>query len=132
MRCTASVSPAWTLVSPCGDLIEWKMERATRGGVRDNDLDAAMNAARARADHSHSRFCRKSNGDGNVSLLSVVSTWKMRTPLSASSRPMRQFEECSAEWSWSMNERLCCMVWTLWWWRRLRYDASPVATLLCP
>jgi hypothetical protein len=26
-----------------------------------------------------------------------------------------------------MNERLCCMVRTLWWWRRLRYDARPVA-----
>ena len=23
---------------------------------------------------------------------------------------MRQFDECSSEWCWSMNERLCCMV----------------------
>ncbi len=33
---------------------------------------------------------------------------------------MRQFEVCSSELWRSMNERLCCIVRTLWWWRMLR------------
>ena len=36
------------------------------------------------------------------------------------SRPIRQFDECSSERCWSMNERLWVMVRALWWWRRLR------------
>jgi hypothetical protein len=62
----------------------------------------------------------------------VVSIWKIFTPLFRSTSPMRQFDECSSEACWSMNERLCCMVRTLWWWRRLRYDDRPVAVDLWP
>ena len=43
-------------------------------------------------------------------VFSVVSIWKMVTPLSAMSLPMRQLEEWSSERCWSMNDRLCCMV----------------------
>src|SRR2546423_13460004 len=98
-----------------GDLMLWKMLWATRLGARSIDLDTARNAARSRGDHSHSRFCKKLNCDGKVSVLSVVSIWKTLTPDSAITRPMRQLDECSSERCWSMNERLCCMVRTLWW-----------------
>ena len=79
----------------------------------------ARKLARSRSVHSHSRFCRKPNWLGKVSVLSVVSIWKTFTPASAMSRPIRQFEVCSSEWCMSMNERLCCIVRTLWWWRML-------------
>ena len=108
------------------------MGRASRDGDFSRLLATARYDARSRAFHSHSRFCRKSNGEGNVSLLTVVSIWKILTPSAFSSWPIRQFDECSSERCWSMNEVLRCMVRTLWWWRRLRYDASPVATLLWP
>ena len=66
--------------------------------------------ARSRAVHSHSRRCRKAICAGKVSLLRVVSIWKTLTPLAAISRPMRQFDECSSECSWSMKEREWRMV----------------------
>ncbi len=80
------------------------------------------NATRSRAVHSHSRFCSTLIGPSvpNTLLLIVVSIWKTFTPASRSTLPMRQFDECSSEWWRSMNERLCCIVFTLWWWRRLR------------
>ena len=82
----------------------------------------ARKAARSRAVHSHSRFCSTDIGPDlpNVSLLSVVSIWKIFTPASRSTLPIRQFELCSSELCRSMKLRLCRMVWTLWWWRRLR------------
>ena len=40
----------------------------------------------------------------NVSLLSVVSIWKIFTPASRRTSPMRQFEWCSSEWCRSMND----------------------------
>src|SRR5204863_4261547 len=101
-------------------------------GARSRLLETPTNEARSRAFHSHSRFCRKANCDGKVSLLSVVSIWKTLTPTFLMNRPMRQLEECSSDLCWSMNDRLCCMVRTLWWCRRERYDARPVATLLWP
>src|SRR5689334_2056561 len=107
--------------------MEWKILRARRGGVRLRLAVVARNVARSRAFHSHSRFDNISKGDGNVSVLSVVSIWKILTPASRITWPIRQFDECSSERSWSMNERECCIVWTLWWWRRLRYEARPVA-----
>ena len=58
--------------------------------------------------------------EGNVSLLSVVSIWKIFTPDSAMSRPMRQFDECSSEAGWSMKDFEWRIVCGLWWWRRLR------------
>src|SRR6476659_4723225 len=99
----------------CGDLMPWKMLRANRLGVRSRDFDTATDEARSRADHSHSRFCRNENCDGKVSLFSVVSIWKTLTPLLAINRPMRQLDECSSDRCWSMNDRLCCIVRTLWW-----------------
>ena len=76
--------------------------------------------ARSRTFHSHSRFWRKANEEGKVSVLSVVSIWKILTPASAMNRPMRQFELCSSEAGASMKERECCMVCGLWWWRSER------------
>ena len=54
------------------------------------------------------------------SLLSVVSIWKIFTPASRITLPMRQLELCSSdEWrSMKLVDRR--MVDTLWWWRRLR------------
>src|SRR5579884_2044791 len=118
-RCTASTSPAWTLDILWGDLIDMKIERARRSGVRSRLLLAARKLARSLIPHSHSRFWRNENAWGNVSELRVVSIWKILTPLSAISRPMRQLDECNSERAWSMKLRLCCMVRTLWWWRRL-------------
>ena len=55
-----------------------------------------------------------------MSLLSVVSIWKIFTPDSAMRRPMRQLAECSSEAGWSMKDFECRIVCGLWWWRRLR------------
>ncbi len=63
----------------------------------------------------------------NVSVLSVVSIWKIFTSALRSTSPMRQFELCSSLLWRSMKLRLCCIVRTLWWCRSERYDASPVA-----
>ena len=82
-------------------------------------------------DHSHSRFIRKSYGDGNTSLLSVVSIWKMLR-CSLSSRPIRQAEWCRCDFLWSMNECERTIVLALWWWRSDLYDASPIGTDLWP
>ena len=60
-------------------------------------------------------------------MLTVVSIWKTFTPLSRSTFPIRQFDEWSSLWWRSMNDRLCCIVWTLWWCRSDLYDARPVA-----
>ena len=87
----------------------------------------ATYVARSRGDHSHSRLARKPNGSGKMSVLSVVSIWKTLTPASWMTWPMRQFEWCSSLRCRSMNDRDCCIVETLWWWRRLRYEARPVA-----
>ena len=38
---TASTSPACTEVSACGDRMEWKIWRATRGGVLASAADVA-------------------------------------------------------------------------------------------
>src|SRR5215210_7621176 len=122
---TASTSPACTLVIFWGDLMPWKMVRAMRGGTRSRLLAVARYDARSRADHSHSRFCRKANWLGNVSELRVVSIWKIFTA-PASRRPMRHVELCSSELGGSMNDRLCCIPVTLWWCLRLRYDEMPV------
>ena len=62
-----------------------------------------------------------------MSVLRVVSIWKTLTPASVMTLPSRQLEWCSSLWCWSMNERDCRIVETLWWWRRLRYEARPVA-----
>ena len=53
-------------------------------------------------------------GSPNVSLLSVVSIWKIFTPASRRTLPIRQLELCSSEWCRSMKLRLCCIVVTLW------------------
>ena len=60
--------------------MEWKICRARRGGTLDSAVDVAAKEARSRRDHSHSRFWRNAKFDGNVSLLSVVSIWKIFTP----------------------------------------------------
>ncbi len=75
---------------------------------------------RSRVDHSHSRFWSRASGPWrpNVSLLTVVSIWKIFTPASRRTLPIRQFDACRAEFSWSMNERELDIVWTLWWCRR--------------
>jgi len=78
--CTASVSPACTEVIWCGPSMLWKILRANLIGVRFNDLVVATKVARSRAVHSHSRFDRKSNGAGNMSVFSVVSIWKIFGP----------------------------------------------------
>ena len=88
-----------------GRLIDCRIWRASRAGVRARAADVAVKVARSRSDHSHSRFCRKPNWPGKVSVLRVVSIWKTLTPLAAMSRPMRQFEEWSSEAGASMNER---------------------------
>ena len=74
----------------------WKIFRASLIGVRFNDLVVARNVARSRAFHSHSRLLRKSNGAGNMSVLSVVSIWKIFGPLSFSTLPSRHTLVCSA------------------------------------
>src|ERR1700721_2552970 len=107
---TASTSPACTEGRAWGERREGKIWRARRAGVMDNALDVAAYEARSRSDHSHSRFCRKPKFDGNVSLLSVVSIWKIFTPDSAMRRPMRQLAECSSEAGWSMNDFECRIV----------------------
>ena len=56
---TASTSPACTDVMAWGDLMEWKIWRATRAGVAASAAEVAAKVARSRTDHSHSRFWRK-------------------------------------------------------------------------
>ena len=97
----------------------WKIDRLSRDGVRSRAFDDAMKLARSRAFHSHSRFCRKPNGSGNASLFRVVSIWKILTPESLMTLPMRQFDECSSDLWRSMNEREFRIVFTLWWLFRL-------------
>jgi hypothetical protein len=60
-------------------------------------------------------------------VFSVVSIWKIFTPASRMTLPMRQLALCSSLRCWSMKLREWVMVRTLWWWRRLLYDARPVA-----
>src|SRR5580700_1537128 len=117
---TASTSPACTEVKACGERMEWNTWRASRGGVLDRAADVAAYVARSRSPHSHSRFWRNWKLDGKVSLLSVVSIWKIFTPDSAMSRPIRQLDECSSDDGWSMNDVEWRIVCGLWWWRRLR------------
>ena len=76
----------------CGDSIEWKIFRASFTGVRLSALVVARYVARSLAPHSHSRLERNSKGAGNVSVLIVVSIWKILGPLSLSTLPIRQFE----------------------------------------
>ena len=54
-----------------------------------------------------------------MSVLRVVSIWKIFTPASAMKRPMRQFDECSSDAGASMNDLECVMVCGLWWCLRL-------------
>src|SRR5690606_9620469 len=85
--------------------------------------------ARSRAVHSHSRFRRIDSGPEvpDASLSSGVSIRKTFTPLLRSTSPLHQLAECSwLPWP-PMNELLGCIGRTLWWWRRDRYEASPVA-----
>ena len=72
--------------------------------------------------HSHSRLFRKPRFDGNVSEFRVVSIWKILTPLSASTRPIRFTESLIALWPsrGSMYDLECSIVFTLWWCFRLR------------
>ena len=91
---------------------------------------AARNFAWSLSVHSHSRLFRNSNGDGNWSLLRVLSTWNTRTVSAAAGASGREW--CIAEFGGSLNERESRSVWTLWWCRRLLYDASPTATDLAP
>src|ERR1700737_1879175 len=95
--CAASTSPACTLVMRWGALIDWKIERTILTGARSIDLLTARKEALSLAVHSHSRFCRKANDDGKVSVLRVVSIWNTLRPLAAISRPIRQLDECRAE-----------------------------------
>src|SRR4051812_6384327 len=129
--CTASVSPAVTPVMPYGAVNPWKILRLAFAGARFSARFVASIVAWSRIDHSHSRLLKKSYGAGNTSLLSVVSIVKIFRWL-ASMRPMRHADECSAEFSGSINDRECTIVWLLWWWRRLLYDASPTGTDLWP
>ena len=100
-----------------GDLIEWKIWRARRGGTFPRAPDDAAYEARSSRFHSHSRFCRNSKLLGKVSVFSVVSIWKILTPASAMKRPMRQFDECSSDAGASMKDFECSMVCGLWWCR---------------
>jgi hypothetical protein len=91
-------------------------------GMRSRPAFMAMKVARSRMVHSHSRFWSIDMGpdEPKVSLLSVVSIWKIFTPASRITLPMRQLALCSSEWWRSMKLRDSSMVRTLWWWRRLR------------
>ena len=53
-----------------------------RGGARSFAFFAAIIRPWSDALHSHSRLFRKPRFDGNVSEFSVVSIWKILTPLS--------------------------------------------------
>ena len=94
--------------------MDWKILRRMRAGVRFSAAEDATNLARSRAFHSHSRLPRKSNADGKVSLLTVVSIWKIFGPCFFMISPMRQLLLCSSLLCWSMNERLFSMVCVLW------------------
>ena len=95
---------------------------------------AAIIRAWSLAPHSHSRLLRKPRFDGNVSEFTVVSIWKIFTPASRSTRPMRFTESLIALWPsrGSMYDFECSIVCTLWWCLRLLYPARPTATDLWP
>ena len=94
-----------------------KTFRLADDGITSRPAFMARNCMRSRVDHSHSRFWSRAKGPSRpkVSLLTVVSIWKIFTPASRMTLPIRQLEACSAEFSWSINDRDSCMVWTLWW-----------------
>src|ERR1019366_2863785 len=95
--CTASTSPACTLVISWGARTDWNIVLLAAGLRTLRPLLAAKKLALSRTFHSHSRFCRKAIWDGKASLLRVVSIWNTFT-CSPSRRPIRQAEE------WSRSE----------------------------
>ena len=92
-----------------------------RGGARSLAFFAPAISPWSLADHSHSRLFRKPSCDGNVSAFIVVSIWKILTPLSARSRPIRFTESLIALWPsrGSMYDFEWSIVLTLWWCFRL-------------
>src|SRR3954453_16461078 len=116
---------------PYGADIRWKILRFIFVGAADSARFVASIVAWSRTDHSHSHLLKKSYGAGKTSLFSVVSMVKIFRWF-ARNRPIRHADECSAEFSGSMNDRECTIVWLLWWCRRLLYDASPTGTDLWP
>ena len=94
---TASTSPAFTPVTLYEASILRKNSRRTRGGARSLPFFAAIISAWSFTDHSHSRLFRNPSCDGKVSLFTVVSIWKIFTPLAARSLPIRMLESLIAE-----------------------------------
>ena len=95
------------------------MLRATLWGARARAAELAWKVRRSFKLHSHSRFWRNWKLSGKVSVLSVVSIWKILTPASRISRPMRQLAVWSAEEGACMKDFECRIVAGLWWCRRL-------------
>src|SRR5258708_35296453 len=79
------------------------------------------------SDHSHSRLLRKPSWLGNVSLLTVVSIWKILT-CSSSTPAIRSYEWCIAEFGGSLNERELRRGCTWWGGLRLRHEARRTET----
>ena len=90
----------------------WKILRASRGGSALERLRRAEERGPVRGRPLPLALrSRKSNGVGNVSVLSVVSIWKTLTPASRRTLPIRQFDVCSSL-RVLVHERLrlCCIV----------------------
>ncbi len=88
--------------------------------MRLSDLLVARNVARSLAFHSHSRFDKKSNGEGNMSVFNVDSIWNTLGPLSRMILPRRHTLLCSSLLWRSIRLRVFCRVSGLWWKLRLR------------
>ncbi len=78
-----------------------------------------------------SGLARNDSGPSNMSLLSVVSMWKIGTAASTIS-PWRPALLCSSDFEGSMNDFEWRIVWTLWCALTLLYVPRPTATDLWP
>ena len=106
-------APAVIEVTPYGATVRCHSCRRRRGGSRSLARFSPRYMAWSASVHSHSRLFRKPIWLGKVSLLSVVSIWKILR-CSSSTPAIRWYEWCIAELGGSLKDRECRSVCTLW------------------
>src|SRR4051794_2687394 len=121
---TGLTAPAVTPVTAYGAVDLWNAARRSFGFMRSVVRLSAANVAWSRGVQRASGFARNASGPSNMSLLRVVSMWKIGTAASTMS-PCRAALLCNSDFDGSMNERLWRSVWTLWCALTLLYVPSP-------
>ena len=114
-----------------GAALLWNAARRSFGLIRSVVRLSAANVVCSRGVQRASGLARNASGPSYMSLLSVVSMWKIGTAASTIS-PWRPALRCSSDLLGSMNERECRSACTVWWARSELYVPRPIATDLWP